>query len=259
MLRREFLQGTGATFVGLFQKDESEADRRKRCDAEAIKAHELLERLAAEMEPEVLRKQDELLAACIAEDKRQSDGFKFSCKKFGDFLTIFIERSGNPDKPQYIDSGPARYTSRMPDRKFSTTLNLGKTREIKREQGNPADKNGLLKYYYRIVYGEGETIGGTGFGNYIPTQGEYVVRAWYPETPYDRQMFSLDPPPPPPPQGNVFHIGDDSYSIKFKTEPYARTATDDTIRFEGIGATVFVPHSLGERVHTAILKELAAR
>lgn len=259
MFRRQFLQGMGVTTVGLFSSSEQEkrADERKRYEEDAIKAHDLLERLAQEAEPEALLKRPEILAAALSEHERQLGGFKFECRRYGDFLTVFVTRDGNPEVPEYVNVGPARYTSEIPERIFSTTLNIGRTTEIRLLAGNPADDGGKLGYGYQIKHGDGggATVGGTGFGNYVPSSGRYEVMPRYPRIPYHRTIFYLDPPPQPHQSGMIFN--DQSYEIKFKTEPYARVAIDDRIRFEGIGATLFIPATLGEKVQGLILNELS--
>lgn len=227
-----------------------EADRARKKQQE----HDTLERLAREAEPAALAKHDEMLSACLAEHARQTEGYHFDCTRFGDFLTVYIKRLGNPDKPRIIDEGPGHYTSPIPERIFSTTLNLGKTVQMAFTAGSPADDAGEL-HYIGTSGNARLTIEEIKAGEKLPLH----VDPSYPNLPYDRKIFYLEPPPQPAQQGVISsgYWQEPSYEIKFTTKPWPRVAMDDEIIFVGIGAHLYVPAGLGEGVQARILTEMA--
>lgn len=212
---------------------------------------EHLEVMAKAAEAEALAKNDTLLAEAIAEHERQVAGYHFECKRQGDFLSVFIERNGNPTVRQAdYDWYP------VPERNYATALNLSCTREIKLVIGNAPDQNGALAYGFDMPddAGSGARVGGTMFGKYAPHKGaHYEIHPRYPKPPYSRSLFELDPEPQPQQQFQGMYVGDDSYNIKYKTPGYVRIATDDSIRFEGIRATIFAPAGVGQSVYEAVL------
>jgi hypothetical protein len=71
-----------------------------------------LERLAKEAAQEALMAADEKFAEYAAEHERQTAGYSFDCKRFGDFLTVFVERIAN--EPSWSGGGA--------ERKYSTAV-----------------------------------------------------------------------------------------------------------------------------------------
>lgn len=211
-----------------------------------------LETMARAAEPAVLAKKAQLFAEATAEWTKDREGYTFECRRFGDFLVVFIERSANPDpKKQQYTSFP---------RKFTTAVNIGTTREIRLIKGHDPDLNGEFNYSadraaeakdgVELQYESSDKKTVTGFFKVQPSDR-------FPRLPsYGREVFKLDPAP----QNNGVLMGYSSNGIrstKYRTENYVRVATDDQIRFEGIGATLFVPSGLGQQVYDSILRELA--
>lgn len=237
---RRFIAGTGAAMVGLFGiKTRAQSVLSDDADHQVApeKRHAALESLAKAAEPEVLAARDGVRAAFAAEQARQVAGYKFDCKRFGDFLSLFMERHGNPDRPSYISE---LYTSVGPERKFSTTLNIAQTREIVLKEGHGADDGGIVEYCE--IYGN----------------GALEVYPDLPSAPYDRAFFCLDSPPSRP-IGAQMQMTVSQYRIQFITSPYPRAALDDKIRFNGISAEIYAPFGLGASVLGRILREIKER
>lgn len=230
----------------------------KKAEEQRRQIEAALLRLTKETEVEALQKKDAILAELMAEHARQVVGWKFECRRHGDFLTIFATRGGNPERPEHVSE---RYISEPPERAFSTTLNLGRTVEIRLKPGSPADGGGELLYYWKILRGGKEY--GHSFSNYSSSHlpqlsaGEsFRIDPGYPKAPHDRKSFLLELPTTTLQTTTmIYHIGNNR--VKYKTRSYPRAAVDDQIIFVGIGATLFVPAGLGESVRDAILKEIA--
>ncbi len=203
-------------------------------DAEMATREAALERAAIAAEPEVLAKIPAENAANEAEHRRQLAGFKFECRRYGDFLTLFMERPirvwNEPEFQQY---------------KLSTSINIAATREIRLNAGHAPDFNGYVQYHIRNCY----FINADGI-----REEEPPVRPEY-DTAYEarRLLFALDEKHD---RGNVMYSG--PQHTRYRTANFPRPAADDSIRFEGIGATIYAPFGCGQAVYDAVLQEIEA-
>lgn len=206
-----------------------------------------LERLAREAEPEAWEKADQLFAEYAAEHQRQSDGYVFECRRWGDFLSVFIERKGNGE-PDWWDGVKVN--------KVSQSLNIGIVKAIRFVEGHCFDRRGSLGYGYSMPADKeehGAVIGGTGFGHYAPHEGyHYEVQPNFPYLPKSRPLIVIAKE-----KDKDRFYGSDSYEIRHRTENFPRPAQDDQIVFEGIRTTIYVPAGKGRGVYDAILAEIA--
>ena len=234
------------------------------------KQNDELNLAAKDAEAAALEIKPQLRAAFAAEQERQVAGFAFEAHRFGDFLTVFVGRLGNPEQRQ------SSY-SEKPQRKFSTTLNLGLVREIELTQGHDADEQGELTYSCSNC--QSFTENGVNSKIRPPLEGAKVAPN-FPHVPYQRGSYSITQATssycqtsgsstgtfsngmicqvaPPhlgcwPSNVSSFYIG-----IDYTTKNYPRPAEDDTICFDGLGATISVPFGKGTEVRDAILAEVA--
>jgi hypothetical protein len=220
---------------------------------ERQQAHDLLERLAREGEPEALTKSAAIFAEAQAEHARDVAGFRFECRRWGTFMSLSAARMANPAEPNnrlfYIE---------RPERSYSTSLNLLNVTAIRLIRGHLPDKEGQLRYAYNLKADDekvGTHVGGTGFGNYLPSTGyRWVVFPRLPEVPYSRPLFHLPPAKQKRDKDGIVIWDSETYEIQHATEGFARPAEDDVILFEGIEARLFVPAGEGERVYESILR-----
>lgn len=218
--------------------------------SQAEYVHNLLETLARDAEPMALAKRDELLAAARLEHERDVAGFRFECARWGDFLNLSIARLGNPTEPKehffYVE---------RPEQKYSTAINLRHANTVRLILGNLPDTEGELTYGYWLPHDKMDgcgTLGGTGFGNYLPPKGSHWEAAPnLPHIPYSRPLFEIRAPKVA--EHNVIDLSASNYRIKFTTQNYTRAAHDDRIFFESLNATLFAPAGCGESVYRQVL------
>lgn len=204
--------------------------------AEREARHAALERAAIAAEPGVLAKIPAEYAANEDEHRRQVSGYKFECRRYGDFLTLFMER---PVK----DWRETEFSQR----KMSTSVNIAATREIRLTAGHAPDFNGVVGYRINgcyIILPDGTRKEDE------PVRAEYATADGT-----HRQLIALDEK-----RDGESHWGYRSgrEHTNHCTMNFPRPAADDSIRFEGIGATVYAPFGLGQAVYDAILKEIEA-
>ena len=218
---------------------------------QAEETHAALERSALNAEAEALLKKEELFSKAKEEYERDLAGFSFECKRWGDFLTIFIARKGNPTEPKDHFFGVEK-----PEQSYSTSINLKNVDLIQLKEGYAPDQCGQLSYGYWLPSNENDgcgTLGGTCFGNYAAPDGyHWEARANLPYIPYSRPLFRMETPPRES-EGMVIDCSRDNYRIKYKTPNYTRAAEDDRIFFERINAYLFAPAGKGKEVYQMIL------
>lgn len=231
---------------------ESEDEKRERWRKEEQETHELLERLALELVDDVIADQPLWFEKYNEEYERDVSGYSFECCKHGDFLTLFITRNANPQtKHPY-----AIFGAKTSERTLATTINLGLCKEIKFIHGHPPDLLGRVMFHYRIQSENGLTIGGTNFGNYAaPKNSRWVVRKPECRILHGRPLFVFDTVEEKC-EGAYIDMSAYDYRIKTTVDNTARPAEDDRIRFEGLGATLYAPASLGEDIYQMILRTM---
>lgn len=215
-------------------EDAIETHRRQIADETKTMAE--IDALAVVAEVEALTKKDSLLAEVIAEHERDCRSYKFDCRRWGDFLSLFIERSTET---------------------YATSVNIRETRELKFIEGNEPDSNGSLEYYINLRNNNGHSSGwGTGYGRAPAPKGyHYFVYPYYPTTRPHRSLFALDPRPVPN-EHRVIHLSSGDNTVRHRTPNFPRAAGDDRIRFEGIDATLFAPAGRGRSIYETILREI---
>lgn len=213
---------------------ETDAQKEARRHRERMETNALLEQLAEEASPAVGAAQEALADRYDAEYDADVEGFHFECRRFGDFLTIYIARSGS---------------------KFSTALNIAATRTIHVAEGHAPDRLGETGFQARLMDSNGSSSWGTGMGNYPAMAGwKYEVSPDAPWLPDRRPLFRLDEPSPHREGGGIM-MDNEVYQIRHRVPGTARPAEDDKVRFEGIGATIYCPAGKGAEVWRAILSE----
>lgn len=201
----------------------------------------LLEALAIAADPETARLNDEMFVAYVTDHQRQYDGWSFRCTRWGDFLTLFIERQGQPEMSGYIYLTVKKL--------FSTSLNISSTREIRLETGHGPDQKREVSYAYEQ---RSDSDGGYISATRLTKGGHFVV------TP--KGCAPIQPAPfvvhdAPPDISNYFatYYDHPPYQIQHTFPNGARPAADDRICFEGIGMTLYAPFGRGSSTYDAIM------
>lgn len=181
-----------------------------------------LETMAREAEPAVLAKKGDLFSESSAEWMKDRESYKFECRRFGDFLTVFIERGANPDL-----NGVVGYYASTP---YSDEEKVGAKELEWTDSYEKKSRTSFFKISPEMPY--------------IPKSG--------------RQVFMLDPPPSTQSSGGMMMYSSGGPTrTKFKTDNYVRMAEDDQIRFQGTNASIYVPAGLGQKIYDQIMKEIA--
>lgn len=216
--------------------------------AEAI--HADLEAQAARIAAEIAPQQPAWLARYVEEHAADCAAYAFSCERRGNFLTMHMQR-GIVKQRNVL--GEYAVTEE------STTVNLSNCREIKLVAGHVPDMLGEHRFTFggAAVNGYGG-FGGTGDGQYDPGPNYYwKVSAPDAYVPERRPLFALDSTAQTNGAWGYWYGNPGSYTIQTIAKSIARLAEDDTIRFEGVNATLFCPATKGAAVRDKILAALA--
>lgn len=194
-------------------------------------AGNLISGLRADAERQTLLKLGAILQTAKEEHQKDFRSYEFSCRRFGDFVSVFLTRTGN---------------------KFTTSLNVSKTTAIELKLGNAPDCQGTLGYW---LYCEHDNNSGscsfTGMGFCLPPKEyHYVVRPNLSGAP-TRQFVHVDEPNLKRDKSYIY-CGHEEYHIQ-PTKGFARYAEDDQIIFRGIGAVIYAPFGRGQEVLDFIL------
>lgn len=206
-----------------------------------LSVREELIALAKAKEPEVLARADDLFATFAEEHERQTRGYSFDCRRWGDFLSVFIERAGN--RPSH-EGGTAAT-------KLSTTLNIASTRQIRPVDGRCFDRRGTVSYSPWVASDD------SGRGRWWHDGIEMQRR-----TPAERYVVEahFEKAPPSRPMTGPGKISEDHYgfgrTVGYVTPNFPRPAKDDEINFVGIKTTIYAPAGLGACVLASILAEI---
>lgn len=197
---------------------------------------EFVIKLAKEEEIQVLAKKTELFNTLLESHEKDCTTFKFECRRWGDFLTFFVERYQNDP-----------YWNLVGTKKESISINLGATKTIKLSLGRPPDNHGTVTYTATTDYGKQEQPG-------LPLSFKqehwyYIARPNLPNVHYYGVIFDPSEQSGYAPQYNY-----DSH-IDYYTKNYPRARQDDHIIFEGVGK-LWVPPGFGEKTHQTILSEI---
>lgn len=218
--------------------------------------------LARKAEEETLLKSHSAYLDMMAAHNLDSGSYSFECRRWGDFLALFITRGGQ---------------------KYAGAINLSQTKEIKLTAGHMPDFNGVMIFRVKqepdndtsgaIVPGGVIYVGGSGSDYFDykkpPTKGyHYAVTARFPLARGNkRPIIYVEMPQRSTSQSAMHGGGGAGYpSIPFydrgnyfgiESEGVPRDSEDDIINFVGIDTTLFVPVGRGDEVRDIILKEIA--
>lgn len=200
--------------------------------------------------PEVLKKEAEILAgndAAMAEMQaemaRQRDGWSFRCRRFGDFLSIEIERRANPEPQPWPNPCPPPPGWGRDNRRYAATINLGKVTKIVLHHGKEPDTSGGASYYVS----EGRRADNPN-GPWTPHN---VLAVSGPPKPPDERAFLA----PSDVRDRIYSNGFPHDKINHRTTGLAYPADDDRLSFYG-WETLLVPTGLGQSVLDALHAEL---
>lgn len=208
-------------------------------------AHAEFVRRAKEAEPAAMARADEIMSRLQAADERDAAAYNFDCKRFGDFLTVFMVRNGRVS------------TGRILPVRFSASINLGRTDRISLVAGRPPDRDGRLHYLPTIKTVEGSSCSyGYAIGNLpVPSAGQVrAVEPCFPEDDGDRLCTRTGTASP---RGAADPFWGDR-QIQYASAPFPRAARDDAIVFDGADTVILAPAGLGQSVLNKIMAEIAA-
>jgi len=213
----------------------------KAAEKEAVAAEIEALRLVAEVEAmEGLGALYDKAKALHAQDLA---GYSFECRRWGDFLTVFLSRLGQgwEDEPVV--------------RSYSTSINIRDSRTITLTKGHAPDLEGALGYSAHLIGDGHSSICGWNWQELedrkAPDGYRWEVKSWPPRIALHGTMFDLDAR-----SGRDRHFESISRRLP-RTRNYLRPAADDRIHFSGVGATIFAPAGKGQEVHDAIMREIA--
>lgn len=212
------------------------ADVRPTPDRKSEWELEYAEHKAAVTEAEAKHFSPEKRAELMDRYRREHDedvaAFRFSCHRHGDFLAIEVTRG---------------------EEKFATAVNLKDYADIRPITGSPPAEDALVSYYISHVSLDGtHNVASVPIGRAGP--GWKLVahphREW--QLGCDR-IFETDAE-----ARGTYTTNGFSNTALYRTTDAPRPARDDRIRFNGAGATLSVPHTLGQKVYEDILSALGS-
>lgn len=229
--------------LGEEKKEEPQKPTLEEIKARRLEIMQSIEDQAAAQVGDLLAKQDEWLAAYASWHEADVLGYSFDCQRYGDFLTIFIERKANAEADLW--HGQKAKT------KHVTTINLSIIPKISLKEGRPPDRKGEIRF---------KVVGVLGGGKLTLDRSSQL-------TSEDIQSFEVSPetscmrlrtqrPFFEDTKQQVIHSNEFGvYSPQTVVPTAARVAVDDKISFDGIGV-LNSPYGLGSQVHQKILDEI---
>ncbi len=168
--------------------------------------------------------------------------YSFECKRWGDFLSLFIRRIGR----NWMENEASA-------KQFATSVNLSQVRDIRLVEGHAVDQNGVLEYGCKIVVGSGYSFVTHPLPKRARKGERYEVAPLLPGIEPGGAMFELRE------KGGARSLAyceiDDDAPLR-ETKGFLRPASDDRVVFSGIDATVLAPFGRGQEVLDAILAEI---
>lgn len=214
--------------------------------AERQKIAERTKKLMPEIlkqEAEHLARKDDIMAAMRAELAAQREGWSFRCRRFGDFLSIEIERRANP-APKPWPGDPRRRDPRWGEddpRRYAATINLGGVKTISLSAGAEPDLDGSIEYY---IFEGRRADNPNG-----PWREFLTVESRAPRAPDERPILV------PQPRKLQMQYQGGSNQADYSTKNMPRPASDDSLYLSGWGG-IYVPTGLGRSVLDALHAEL---
>lgn len=227
-----------------------------RATSDRIREGLLIQAKAAELE--AIERKPALMALAEADHVIDKKNYLFQCKRWGDFLALFIARRC------LITRKPEQAFKEF---KWSTTVNLGKTTKIDLKEGNAPDLTGKLGYKYSVKRNDDGGDGWSGDPPYhsdfpgilmpAPEGTHYVVEPRYPIIPCARWPYNKgDDSDLRVYNGGRYggHYGGDSVT-GLTTKDYVNRAHDDVLVFVGSDMSINMPGGTGAAIRDAILSE----
>jgi len=210
---------------------EREEDRRHREERETA---DLIEGLCSSMLPKLKGRQAARLKTFVASHEADAASYRFSCKKHGDFLSVFVTR-GEAD--------------------LATTINLRDCKEIKMVPGGAPDRAGIVNFHLHLNNGNGGYVTFPGMG-FSPASKGCFYQVWphEPAPPSKLPMLELSESQRDDSAMHGFY----SYTPRTALKNAARPARDDLVIFRGVG-TLYCPHGLGEGALAKVLTTLGRK
>jgi hypothetical protein len=182
-----------------------------------------LENTAKDKECCVLTERSHRFDEAEAEYKRDCEGFRFKCNRWGDWLEISIARLSN--------------NNHWYDTHHSSAINLKQVNSIQLVEGSKPDMRGVVTYKGTSTRDDNKEL-------------VWKVEPQYPDIPAGRPLFAPD-------ISNVNSLSNYGYwsgevRISFNTPNFPRPAEDDKIFFHGVGK-IFTPAGIGAKVYKQIL------
>jgi hypothetical protein len=178
-------------------------------------------------------KQAEMLQGFVDSLSKDVAEYVFECERHGDFLAIKATRLGQ---------------------KFATAINLTASTDIRPTEGSPPAMDGIIRYYIQHTKTDGSDdsfsrtpIGRAGAGYKLeafPSTDEW--NGHHPIFEIDREADR---------HGGMMYGSSNQCQEVSRNMP--RRARDDTIRFNGARATLYMPHGKGNETFAAILAALS--
>lgn len=213
------------------------------------------ERVAREAEAVLLANKAALAASFRKAAKDDLAAFSFTCKRYGDFLALFVTRLGAVGDWSNRSIEPVE---------VAHTINLSGVNQITLSAGHAPDNKGVTRYNI----GAKGTMGSGNYwssshqehsflskplpkGEILYAEPEHVERLGYPATVTDER--------PDPSASNYSNFGSFQSRVDagISTTGLPRPAEDDRIKFHGGYITLNVPFGKGEEVYAQILKAMA--
>lgn len=193
-----------------------------------------LETALIEKRPEALAEQPALLQKFIDDYDHNLSTYRFECRRWGDHLAVCISReivSADHWRVVNYREDPGSYNNTV------STVNIGKSSEIRLTKGHPPDLNGYMSFSLAT--------------NSDPLKPVKAVIVHHPNYAIRQMIYTVTENNRD--HGITYNGGNQSY---FGTIGAAQPDMDDQILFVGTGTIISVPHTLGQSVHDMILREI---
>lgn len=205
-----------------------------------------LEALAVAAEPAARAEFPRLRKAFASDHRKDVASYAFECRRFGDFLSVYIQRGGE---------------------KHTSAIQLIKAQDIEFKEGHAPDNGSEVRFRYsevredentnHIQYMATQRIDDT--AAMVPTPGwSYRISPELPSLPWRHVMIEVLPEKDDKSQHGQQLYGNGN-RLRHRIEKAPRGAEDDRIVFVGARTTLYTPHGLGRGVYDAILSALARR
>jgi hypothetical protein len=202
----------------------------------ALEYSKVLDAMAIAKEPEVVAEFPKRLAQYKADHRKVSRGFKFECRRHGDFMALFFSQGSEKDGL------------------FSIVINLGQVTSMRLKLGHAPDLNGVVEW--SVSTRSTDKFGwGTSSGRPMGPPSDGWEHHVSPDI-HERYFFS-----------DQFYrtVSRDEYSqniismgggVDHVTKNAPRPAENDQIFLSGLDGIISVPYGHGQNVLDEILAQI---